>query len=186
MRRTRHREACLRPGCDYSEPTAKEHGARCVSAALQRVSGIFRVVCERADAAAPARGALHEDTIQRIICDYTLVNGNSHIFLREPSLGVVNRMTTARADPRPSITCPPPEAPAEPPCGWRLIMVITDLPIISSICCTLLVRRGRSAKRQPGAYSGCVWLQGAGVTATCSSHRRADELLPSHDEKGHR
>lgn len=41
-----------------------------------------------------------------------------------------------KADPRPSITCPPPSALAQPFLEWRLIIVITDLHIISSICCT--------------------------------------------------
>lgn len=41
-----------------------------------------------------------------------------------------------KADPRTSITCPPPSALAQPFLEWRLIIVITDLHIISSICCT--------------------------------------------------
>lgn len=41
-----------------------------------------------------------------------------------------------KADPRPSITCPPPSVLAQPFLEWRLIIVITDLHIISSICCT--------------------------------------------------
>lgn len=38
----------------------------------------------------------------------------------------VNRTIEEKADPSPSITCPPPSASTEPFLEWRLIIVITD------------------------------------------------------------
>lgn len=72
----------------------------------------------------------------------------------------VNRTMEERAEPRPSITCPPPSAWAEPFSDCSLIIVITDLRVVSSVRCTFKAILGAERTQELAIIrgAGCVFL----------------------------